>query len=216
VVVRNATHHTEDGKPFNVAEATLSIRYTKTGVPRDVPCNTGEFFIRWRAFCDKWRKENGFPPLKPTDYVFFNPNTNKPYAYGQFGNAWREMREQLSKQLTPIRSNQEYTLYSLRSSYITNQIEEGKDVYLVKQLTGHSLEILARHYDRSNVKKRSAEATARTYAKKKRDESIIDLDSLSNQEDSKPAKQVKVTTVATNRRRSTAKQTKAVKVKQDA
>ena len=126
------------------------------------------------------------------------------------------MREQLSKQLTPIRSNQEYTLYSLRSSYITNQIEEGKDVYLVKQLTGHSLEILARHYDRSNVKKRSAEATARTYAKKKRDESIIDLDSLSNQEDSKPAKQVKLTTVATNRRRSTAKQTKAVKVKQDA
>ena len=42
------------------------------------------------------------------------------------------------------------------------------------------------------------------------------LDSLSNQEDSKPAKRVKVTTVATNRRRSTAKQTKAVKVKQDA
>ena len=116
------------------------------------------------------------------------------------------MREQLSKQLTPIRSNQEYTLYSLRSSYITNQIEEGKDVYLVKQLTGHSLEILARHYDRSNVKKRSAEATARTYAKKKRDESVIDLESLSNQEDSKPARQVKVTTVATKRRRSTAKQ----------
>ena len=126
------------------------------------------------------------------------------------------MREQLSKHLTPIRSNQKYTLYSLRSSYITNQIEEGKDVYLVKQLTGHSLEILARHYDRSNVKKRSAEATARTCAKKKRDESIIDLDSLSNQEESKPAKQVKVTTVATNRRRSTVKQTKAVKVKQDA
>ena len=216
VVVRNATHYTEDGKPINVAEATLSIRYTKTGVPRDVPCDTGEFFIRWRAFCDKWRQENGFPPLKPTDYVFFNPNTNKPYAYGQFGNAWREMREQLSKKLTPIRSNQEYTLYSLRSSYITNQIQEGKDVYLVKQLTGHSLEILARHYDRSNGKKRSAEATARTYAKKKRDESIIDLESLSNQEDSKPTRQVKVTTVATNRRRSTAKPTMAVNMKQDA
>ena len=115
------------------------------------------------------------------------------------------MREQLSKHLTPIRSNQKYTLYSLRSSYITNQIEEGKDVYLVKQLTGHSLEILARHYSRSNVKNRSAEATARTYAQKKRDESIIDLETLSNQEDSKPAKQVKVTTVATNRRRSAAK-----------
>ena len=78
------------------------------------------------------------------------------------------------------------------------------------------MEILARHYDRSNVKKRSAEATARTYAKKKRDESIIDLESLSNQEDSKTAKQVKVTTIATNRRRSAARQIKVVKVKQDA
>ena len=66
----------------------------------------------------------------------------------------------------------------MRSSYITNQIDEGKDVYLVKQLTGHSLEILVRHYDRSNVKRRSAEATARSYAKKKKDDTSIDLELL--------------------------------------
>jgi len=204
VEVHKRMHKTEDGKEFEVAEATLHIRYTKTGVPRDVPCNAGDFFIRWRAYCDTWRKENGFPPLKPTDYVFFNPNTGKPYPYSQFSNAWRDLREQLADDLTPIRSNQEYTLYSLRSSYITNQIEEGKDVYLVKQLTGHSLEILVRHYDRSNVKKRSAEATARTYAKKKRDESIVDLQNLNINEDSDKAKsRVKVTTVAT---KSTTKQ----------
>ena len=110
------------------------------------------------------------------------------------------MREQLADKLTPIRSNQEYTLYSLRSSYITNQIEEGKDVYLVKQLTGHSLEILVRHYDRSNIKKRSAEATARTYAKKKQDDKTVDLQNLSSKEDSKTSlPKMKVVTVATKR-----------------
>ena len=84
VKVHKAMHKTEDGKEFEVNEATLHIRYTKTGVPRDVPCNTGDFFIRLRTYCDAWRKRNGFPPIKPTDYVFFNPNTGKPYPYSQF------------------------------------------------------------------------------------------------------------------------------------
>ena len=55
------------------------------------------------------------------------------------------------------------------------QIEEGDDVYLVPQLTGHSLEILVRHYDRCDIKKRSAEATASTYAKKKQDDKCINF-----------------------------------------
>ena len=70
------------------------------------------------------------------------------------------------------------TLYSLRSSYITNQIEEGKDVYLVKQLTGHSLEVLNRHYDRSQIKARRAEATARTYGNKQENLKRVDLQNL--------------------------------------
>ena len=57
------------------------------------------------------------------------------------------MSDTLKDQLSPVRSNQKYTIYSLRSSYITNQIEEGKDIYLIKKITGHSLELLHRHYD---------------------------------------------------------------------
>ena len=91
------------------------------------------------------------------------------------------MREALGSKLSPIRSDQKYTLYSLRSSYITNQIEEGKDVYLVKQLTGHSLEVLNRHYDRSQIKMRRAEATARTYGNKQDNLRRVDLTNLSDQ-----------------------------------
>ena len=88
------------------------------------------------------------------------------------------MKVKLSLLLSPVRTNQKYTLYSLRSSYITNQIEEGKDIYLIKKITGHSLELLHRHYDRSDVRKRSAEAVQRTYAKTKKRPNAIDLENL--------------------------------------
>ena len=47
---------------------------------------------------------------------------------------------------------------TLRSSYMNNQIDEGKDINLIKKITGHGLDVLQRHYDRSYVKKRKAEA----------------------------------------------------------
>ena len=88
------------------------------------------------------------------------------------------MVTELGDKLNPVRTDRKYTLRSMRSSYITNQIEEGKDVYLVKQLTGHSLEILNRHYDRSQIKSRRAEATRRQYGKKEEDLTRIDLENL--------------------------------------
>ena len=178
VEVYKATHLSQSGKPFDVEEATIHIRKTKTGEPREVPCNTGDFFVRWRRYVDQWRAENGFDPVTPKDYVFFYPYTNRPYSYSQWSKTWDEMRDALGSKLSPIRSDQKYTLYSLRSTYITNQIEEGKDVYLVKQLTGHSLEVLNRHYDRSQIKTRRAEATARTYGSKKEQLQKIDLTNL--------------------------------------
>ena len=179
VEVDMATHINEtSGKEFQFEEATLYIRESKTGVPREIPCNAGKYFIRWRKFCDQYRREQGLLPLKKSDYVFFNPYTNQPYSYTHFFRTWEEMRETLKDQLSPVRSNQKYTIYSLRSSYITNQIEEGKDIYLIKKITGHSLELLHRHYDRSDVRKRRAEATKRTYAKTQKRPTAIDLENL--------------------------------------
>ena len=179
VEVDMATHINEtSGKEFQFEEATLYIRESKTGVPREIPCNAGKYFIRWRKFCDQYRREQGLRSLKKSDYVFFNPYTDQPYSYTHFFRTWEEMRETLKDQLSPVRSNQKYTIYSLRSSYITNQIEEGKDIYLIKKITGHSLELLHRHYDRSDVRKRRAEATKRTYAKTQKRPTAIDLENL--------------------------------------
>ena len=117
------------------------------------------------------------------DYVFFNPHTDKPYPYSQFSLAWSDLRTNLSLVLSPVRSDKKYTLYSLRSSYITNLIDEGKDIYLIKKITGHSLEMLQRHYDRSDVRKRTAEAVARTIGKKKERKVIMSLENIDEWDD---------------------------------
>ena len=93
------------------------------------------------------------------------------------------MRNELSLMLSPIRSDQKYTMYSLRSSYINNQIDEGKDIYLIKKITGHSLEVLQRHYDRSDVRKRKAEATERTIGKRKKTKVSVDLENVDSWSD---------------------------------
>ena len=147
--------------------SNIYIRYSKTGETRDVPCNCAKFLARWRQHVNEYRRAVGLRKVTKKDYVFFNPHTDEPYPYSQFSVAWSDLRTNLSLVLSPVRSNKKYTLYSLRSSYITNQIDEGKDIYLIKKITGHSFEMLQRHYDRSDVKKRKAEAVARTIGKKK-------------------------------------------------
>ena len=178
VEVYEAVHKSPSGKPFKILEATIYIRKSKTGEPREIPSNTGMYFKRLREMCDQYRREHELPELTPKDYIFHNPYTNKPYPYTQWQKSWDRMVTHLGDKLNPIRTDRKYTMRSMRSSYITNQIEEGKDVYLIKNLTGHSLEVLNRHYDRSQTKSRRAEATARTYGKKQEEFDRIDLENL--------------------------------------
>ncbi len=90
------------------------------------------------------------------------------------------MHEVLRDRFLPILSNQKYIIYSLRPSYITNQIEEGKVVYLIKKLTAHSLDLLHRHYYGSNILKCRAEATSRAYPKTEGSPNAVDLENLAS------------------------------------
>ena len=182
IEVEPKMHETASGKSFEFLEAVIYIRESKTGVPREIPTNTGHYFVRWRQFCDQYRREQGLPKITPKDYVFFNPHTHRPYPYSQVFMSWNKMRTNLSLLFEGDKGGKPYTLYSLRSSYITNQINEGKDVYLIKKITGHSLEVLTKHYDRSEISKRRAEVTSRTYGTKKSKSTQIDLSKLDQYE----------------------------------
>ena len=119
-------------------------------------------------FVRDYRARNGFRPLEPSDLVFGNPATNKPYPYSMWSKCWDNIRKELGLE--------HLNLYSTRSTYITSQLEQGVDVYLVARLANHSVEILQRHYDRMNLARRAAEATPRRYGKREEDEPIGALD----------------------------------------
>jgi len=143
-----------EDKPVSI----LNIRETKTKVPREVPCLAAVFLERWKDFVLEWRKSQGLPPPNESDLVFANPKTGKPFAYTMYSKTWRDISDVIQDSLT-----NQYTLYSARSSYVTNQLEEGVSTDDICLLTGHSYRILRRHYERLQMRKRLPEVTKRRY-----------------------------------------------------
>ncbi len=145
-------NETAKSKKNDFSEAVLYIIDSRTDTTRKITTNIGDSFIKWRAYSDKFRNENGLVKITDKDYIFINPFTSRPYPYSQISRVWDQMRVNLSHLLKGSKPDQPYTLYSLRSSYITNQINEGKDIYLIRKLTGNSYDFLQRYYDRLNFK----------------------------------------------------------------
>lgn len=141
--------------------AVLDIRKTKTKVPREVPCRTAKYLERWKEFVLEWRKDNGYAPPQGADLVFANPKTNLPYTYRMYANAWENIRKELQEHFSD-----HYTLYSTRSSFVTNLLEEGVSRDDVCKLTGHSYSVMTRHYDRMQMRNRIPQVTKRMHGKK--------------------------------------------------
>ena len=76
-----------------------------------------------------------------------------------YTNAWEKIRTELKENFSD-----HFTLYSTRSSYVTNILEEGVSRDDVCKLTGHSYEVMTRHYDR--MRNRIPEVTKRMYGKR--------------------------------------------------
>ena len=104
----------------------IYICYLNTGELRDILCDSQLFLTRWRRIVNEYRRETDLRPCTKKDCVFFNPHTDKLYLYSQFSKTCSDLRTNLSLLLSPVRSDKKYTLYSLFSSYITNQIDEVK------------------------------------------------------------------------------------------
>jgi len=155
----------EDRKELLALVTIRKMAGTKNKRDRVVPTHAGPYLKDWLEFVREWRQRNAMRPLQPTDLVFGNPRTQKPYPYSQFSKCWSDIREEL--ELTHL------NLYSTRSTFITSLLEEGTDVYLVARLANHSVEILQRHYDRMSLVKRASEATARTYGKREESGKVV-------------------------------------------
>ena len=140
----------------------LHIRKSKTGKRRDVLCrsNAANRLMGWLSFQNEYLQ--GFKP-KQEALIFGKAEDllEKTYSYCYLSARWREVIENCSLMLEGNRfSEQGYTLYSLRSTFIEDCITDGLDVYLVARLVGNSVDVIQRHYDRHDVLKRAGEIQA--------------------------------------------------------
>lgn len=137
-------------------KASLFIRKSKTGKQREVllTSNAADNLIKFLQFQKEYIQPNRDSLLfgKPEHHL------ERGYSYSHIEETWGTIIKKLDADgyLEGNRfSDRSYTLYSLRSSWIENQITKGLDVYLIAKLAGNSVAIIQRYYDRHDVMNRA-------------------------------------------------------------
>ena len=151
---------------------------SKTSQPREIPCNQGRELRRWMGIVKDYLKEYGINEEVTGDtLVFGNPNHEfKSYSYSLFKHSWREVYLHLKGSLKGHRfSPHDYTLYSLRSTFIEDHLLKGTDLFLLARIAGHDVKELMRSYEKLDVRTRAKEITAINFNKKKEAEYEVDL-----------------------------------------
>lgn len=144
------------------ATCYIHVRKSKTRTPREVPAKCGREIRRWKdylmTFCEGYHRK----PPTAEDLIFGNcDNEYKAYIQCFFSEAWQEaVRGPLTGKLKghPY-SDKPYTLYSLRSTMIEDNLLQpgGCDVFYLARVCGHDVKILQRHYERITVRTRAGE-----------------------------------------------------------
>jgi integrase len=134
----------------------------KTGAPRVVSSNTVQVFDRLRKNVEEWCQKHQIPiDITPNTLVFGNPNKGmEPFDYSTYRLNWIKVRDALKGELKGHwLSDHPYTIYSLRTTWIENQLMDGKDVFLVAKAAGHSVKTLMTFYERLDTRRRAGELT---------------------------------------------------------
>jgi integrase len=142
------------------------LKSSKTGQIRISSCNCVYVFERWLQFQKEWIKEQGLTTeIGPNDFVWGKPHDgNRTLSYSSYKRHWQEIRNKLKSKLKGhIFSDESYTLYSLRSTFIEDNLIQGKDIFLIAKAAGHDVKTLMKHYERIDPRKRSREMTEFQY-----------------------------------------------------
>jgi len=132
------------------------IRYVSAPINRAVD--------RWANYIDEYiinQNKAGYelPRRTANTLVFGNIwNDFKPFSYQNFHDSWNQIVRPLEKDFQGHwLSDENYTPYSMRSSFIENQLMQGKDLFLIAKAAGHSIKTLMEHYERCDMRKRGGE-----------------------------------------------------------
>jgi len=112
---------------------------------RQVVSHGGMLLQAFKKYASDWRHAHGYKALRPDDLVFCYPATNDVYPYSQWGLEFRKTLKHLGLQ------GKGYTIRSTRSTYITDSIAKGVSPYILARNTGHSIEIMKKHYEQLGI-----------------------------------------------------------------
>ena len=169
-----AMEGTEWGREERLIAYITTMR-AKTQEYREIPCNLGQVFKRWRNFL----KTQTNQPIKGEDYVFAQIyNEMRQPSQARIGQYWREIFNTLFAQgkLKGHKfSDRPYTLYSMRSTFIENHILRGTDAYLLARICGNSVATIMQTYERIDIRRRTIELTDIEFGSKKGNPETISL-----------------------------------------
>ena len=151
---------------------------SKTSQPREIPCNQGRELRRFMGIVKQYLKDHNINEEVTGDTLIFgNPNHEfKPYSYSLYKHSWRDVYLQVKPSLKGHRfSPHDYTLYSLRSTFIEHHLLRGTDLFLVARMAGHDVKELMRSYERLDIRQRAKEITSIDFGKKRDVEHEVDL-----------------------------------------
>lgn len=149
-------------------ETYIYTTRSKTGVSREIPCNQGRELRRLLKLQKATIKRFGLT-IKITDdtLVFGNVFKNmEPYSKGYFHQCFRYQIFQPLQKTGKLKGHKfsphDYTIKSLRSTFIEDKLRGGTDIFLLSRVAGHDPKILMRHYEKMDIRTRSSELTIDT------------------------------------------------------
>ena len=152
---------------------------SKTQQAREIPVNQARELRRWKQWIDKYLEERSIFGVKITKdtLVFGNPDNDwEAFNHNYILRMWTEIRTNLKDQLTGHRfSPHPYTLYSMRSTFIEDQLMKGMPVMEVAEMAGHDVRETQRTYARLNSRRKGTELTLPEMGKKRAESKPIDL-----------------------------------------
>lgn len=152
---------------------------SKTQQAREIPVNQARELRRWKQWLDEYIIERDLRnvQVKKDSLVFGNPHYNwRAFSYKYIAKSWVEIRNKLKDQLIGHRfSPHPYTIYSMRSTFIEDQLMKGTPVMEVAEMAGHDVRETQRTYARLNLRRKGTELTLPEIGKKRLESKIVNL-----------------------------------------
>ena len=170
-------------------QANLYIEKSKNKTPRHVITRgrAGDNLLKWHQIQEDYIKNKrnaksryGVPaalPEKvlPEHRVFGLARKGfTKYTYANFEETFNEVMDELSEKLQfNPKSDKRYSIYSFRHAFIEDHIREGAKVYDLAKICGHSVEVMQKYYDRSDILHKTEEFGAIPFGQTKKSEQNI-------------------------------------------